>query len=90
MTGRGKSVLGAATEAPAGASPLAGREESNRRILLVDDNPAIHEDIRKILTTSAKHPGDKQRDDDFGSGLVDPSKAIQDACDLKAVRPARR
>src|SRR5436309_1726660 len=23
--------------------------ESNRRILVVDDNPAIHEDIRKIL-----------------------------------------
>ena len=26
--------------------------ESNHRILIVDDNPAIHEDIRKILIGS--------------------------------------
>ena len=27
-----------------------GDEIVNRRILVIDDNPAIHEDFRKILT----------------------------------------
>jgi subtilisin family serine protease len=60
--------------------------------LLLERNPNLGpEDIRKILTVSAKHPGTKERDDDFGSGLVDPSKAIQDAGALKPVgQPAKR
>jgi hypothetical protein len=29
--------------------------------------------------------GAKDRDDDFGSGLIDPSKAIQTAGDLKSI-----
>jgi hypothetical protein len=32
--------------------------------------------VRKILTSSAHRLGGKDRDDDFGSGLVDPSKAV--------------
>ena len=51
---------------------------------------AALEDIRKILTSSAKHPGAKDRDDDLGSGLVDPAKALQDAGDLRSIQPAKR
>jgi two-component system NtrC family sensor kinase len=42
-------VLAAAKKSPARQSQTAGVVELNRRILLVDDNPAIHDDIRKIL-----------------------------------------
>jgi hypothetical protein len=37
------------------------------------------------LTSSARRLGAKDRDDDFGSGLIDPSKAIQTAGDFKSV-----
>jgi diguanylate cyclase (GGDEF)-like protein len=37
-------------KSPAGATPLA-----NRRILIIDDNPAIHEDFRKVLGIQAEH-----------------------------------
>ena len=54
--------------------------------LLLERNPNLApEDIRKILTVSAKHPGAKERDDDLGSGLVDPSKAIQDAGEVRSI-----
>jgi subtilisin family serine protease len=71
---------------------VSSAEVSGIVALLLERNPNLTpEDIRKILTTSAKHPGTKERDDDFGSGLVDPSKAIQDAGELKAVgQPAKR
>jgi filamentous hemagglutinin family protein len=71
---------------------VSSAEVSGIAALLLERNPNLGpEDIRKILTTSAKHPGTKDRDDDFGSGLVDPSKAIQDAGELKPVgQPARR
>ena len=32
--------------------------EANRRILLVDDNPAIHEDFKKVLLDSQGHNAD--------------------------------
>ena len=71
---------------------VSSPEVSGIVALLLERNPNLGpEDIRKILTTSAKHPGAKERDDDFGSGLVDPSKAIQDAGDTKPVgQPAKR
>jgi filamentous hemagglutinin family protein len=71
---------------------VSSAEVSGIVALLLERNPNLTpEDIRKILTTSAKHPGAKDRDDDFGSGLVDPSKAIQDAGELKPVgQPAKR
>jgi filamentous hemagglutinin family protein len=71
---------------------VSSAEVSGIAALLLERNPNLGpEDIRKILTTSAKHPGTKERDDDFGSGLVDPSKAIQDAGELKPVgQPAKR
>jgi subtilisin family serine protease len=71
---------------------VSSAEVSGIVALLLERNPSLTpEDIRKILTTSAKHPGAKERDDDFGSGLVDPSKAIQDAGEVKAVgQPAKR
>jgi len=70
---------------------VSSAEVAGIAALILERNPNLTpEDIRKILTTSARHPGDKPRDDDYGSGLVDPGKAIQDAGELKAVRPARR
>jgi hypothetical protein len=71
---------------------VSSAEVSGIVALLLERNPNLGpEDIRKILTTSAKHQGTKDRDDDFGSGLVDPSKAIQDAGELKPVgQPAKR
>ncbi len=71
---------------------VSSAEVSGIVALLLERNPNLGpEDIRKILTTSAKHPGAKERDDDFGSGLVDPSKAIQDAGEIKPLgQPAKR
>ena len=71
---------------------VSSAEVSGIVALLLERNPNLGpEDIRKILTTSAKHPGTKDRDDDFGSGLVDPSKAIQDAGDARPIgQPAKR
>jgi subtilisin family serine protease len=71
---------------------VASAEVSGIVALLLERNPNLTpDDIRKILTSSAKHQGTKDRDDDFGSGLVDPSKAIRDAGDVKPVgQPARR
>jgi hypothetical protein len=34
-------------------------------------------DIRRILTASAKRLAPGERDDNFGSGLIDPIKALQ-------------
>ncbi len=71
---------------------VSSAEVSGIAALLLERNPNLGpEDIRKILTISAKHPGAKERDDDVGSGLVDPAKAIQDAGEVKPVgQPARR
>ncbi|MDQ5898862.1 MAG: diguanylate cyclase, partial [Pseudomonadota bacterium] len=37
----------------------------NRRILLVDDMPAIHDDFRKILSTAAGQARDAQAADEL-------------------------
>jgi filamentous hemagglutinin family protein len=64
---------------------VASAEVSGVVALMLERNPDLTpEDIRKILTSSARRLGTKDRDDDFGSGLVDPSKAIQTAGDLSS------
>ena len=58
---------------------VAAAEVSGVVALLLQRNPKLTPaDIRRILTVSAKRlaPGGK-RDDNFGSGLVDPLKALQ-------------
>jgi subtilisin family serine protease len=63
---------------------VASAEVSGLAALLIERNPSLGpEDVRKVLTTSARRLGAKDRDDDFGSGLVDPTKAIQTAGDFK-------
>ena len=65
---------------------VASAEVSGLAALLLERNPNLGpEDVRKILTASARRLGTKDRDDDFGSGLIDPSKAIQTAGDFKSV-----
>jgi subtilisin family serine protease len=65
---------------------VASAEVSGIAALLIERNPDLKpEDIRKILTASARRIAGKERDDNYGSGLVDPSKAIQTAGDLSAV-----
>ena len=82
---RGKYVAVAApgvdilVPAPDGAYQLttgtsvAAAEVSGIVALLLERNPNLKPaDIRRILTTSAKRLGPGERDDEFGSGLVDP------------------
>jgi subtilisin family serine protease len=64
---------------------VASAEVSGLAALLLERNPGLGpEDVRKILTSSARRLGTKDRDDDFGSGLVDPSKAVETAGDFKS------
>ena len=46
--------------------------ESNNRILIVDDNLAIHDDLRKVLTGEAESSADLQDDESvlFGTPMV--------------------
>jgi hypothetical protein len=45
---------------------------------LLERNPKLTPaDIRRILTLSARRLGPGERDDNFGSGLIDPLKALQ-------------
>jgi filamentous hemagglutinin family protein len=63
---------------------VASAEVSGIAALLLERNPNLGpEDVRKILTESAHRLGKGDRDDDFGWGLVDPSKAIQTAGDYQ-------
>jgi subtilisin family serine protease len=64
---------------------VASAEVAGVAALLIERNPNLGpEDVRKALTQSARRLGPKDRDDDFGSGLVDPSKAVQTATDFKS------
>jgi subtilisin family serine protease len=64
---------------------VASAEVAGVAALLIERNPNLGpEDVRKVLTLSARRLGAKDRDDDFGSGLVDPTKAVQTAADIKA------
>ena len=89
---RGKYVAVAApgvdilVPAPDGAYQLttgtsvAAAEVSGIVALLLERNPRLTPaDVRRILTASAKRLGAGDRDDNFGSGLVDPLRALQSA-----------
>jgi filamentous hemagglutinin family protein len=57
---------------------VAAAEVSGIVALLLERNPKLTPaDIRRILTSSAKRLGPGDHDDNFGSGLVDPLKALQ-------------
>ena len=59
---------------------VASAEVSGVAALLLERNPKLTpDDVRTILTTSARKLGAST---DFGSGLVNPSKAIQTAGDF--------
>jgi filamentous hemagglutinin family protein len=61
---------------------VASAEVSGVVALLLERNPKLTpEDVRTVLTTSARKLG---ANTDFGSGLVNPSKAIQTAGDFTA------
>jgi subtilisin family serine protease len=57
---------------------VAAAEVSGIVALLLERNPKLTPaDIRRILTASARRLGTGDRDDNFGSGLIDPLKALQ-------------
>jgi Subtilase family/The GLUG motif len=57
---------------------VAAAEVSGIVALLLERNPKLTPaDIRRILTQSAKRLGPGERDDSFGSGLIDPLQALQ-------------
>ncbi len=71
---------------------VAAAEVSGIVALLLERNPKLAPaGIRRILTTSAKRLGPGERDDNFGSGLIDPLQALQLADPRSATRmPPRR
>jgi subtilisin family serine protease len=71
---------------------VAAAEVSGIVALLLERNPKLTPaDIRRILTTSAKRLSAGERDDNFGSGLIDPLQALQLADPRIATRtPPRR
>jgi filamentous hemagglutinin family protein len=57
---------------------VAAAEVSGIVALLLERNPKLTPaDIRRILTASAKRLAPGERDDNFGSGLIDPLQALQ-------------
>jgi subtilisin family serine protease len=59
---------------------VAAAEVSGVVALLLERNPKLTPaDIRRILTTSAKRLAPGERDNNFGSGLIDPMQALQSA-----------
>jgi subtilisin family serine protease len=59
---------------------VASAEVSGIVALLLERNPKLTpDDVRRILTSSATRLGPQDRNDDYGSGLVDPVKAVESA-----------
>jgi Subtilase family len=57
---------------------VAAAEVSGIAALLLERNPKLTPaDVRRILTASARRLSPGDRDDNFGSGLIDPLKALQ-------------
>jgi subtilisin family serine protease len=57
---------------------VAAAEVSGIVALLLERNPKLTPaDVRRILTQSARRLSPGERDDSFGSGLIDPLKALQ-------------
>src|SRR5262249_34189791 len=72
---------------------VAAAEVSGIVALLLERNPKLTPaDIRRILTASAKRLAPGERDDNFGSGLIDPLQALQlaDPRIVKTTPPRRR
>jgi subtilisin family serine protease len=70
---------------------VAAAEVSGVVALLLERNPRLTPaDVRRILTTSARRLGPGERNDDFGSGLIDPLRALQSAEPRTATAPPRR
>jgi filamentous hemagglutinin family protein len=71
---------------------VAAAEVSGIVALLLERNPKLTPaDIRRILTASAKRLAPGERDDNFGSGLIDPLQALQLADPrIAATTPPRR
>jgi subtilase family protein len=69
---------------------VAAAHVSGIAALLIERNPSLDPDaIHEILTSSAKTLGPKGRDDQFGWGLVDPTRALLDV-DAQVARDGRR
>jgi len=67
---------------------VAAAEVSGIVALLLERNPKLTPaDIRRILIASAKRLGPGERDNNFGSGLIDPLKALQLADPHTAASP---
>jgi hypothetical protein len=67
---------------------VAAAEVSGIAALLLERNPRLTPaDIKRILTGSAKRLAPGDRDDNFGSGLVDPLRALQ-STDPRTATPA--
>jgi subtilisin family serine protease len=67
---------------------VAAAEVSGIVALLLERNPKLTPaDIRRILTASAKRLAPGERDNNFGSGLIDPLKALQLADPHTAASP---
>jgi subtilisin family serine protease len=57
---------------------VAAAEVSGIVALLLERNPKLTPaDIRRILTASARRLAPGERNDNFGSGLIDPLQALQ-------------
>ena len=71
---------------------VAAAEVSGIVALLLERNPKLTPaDIRRILTASAKRLAPGERDDNFGSGLIDPLQALQLADPrIATTTPSRR
>jgi subtilisin family serine protease len=71
---------------------VAAAEVSGIVALLLERNPKLTPaDIRRILTASAKRLAPGERDDNFGSGLIDPLQALQLADPrIATTRPPRQ
>ncbi|MCS7032650.1 MAG: hypothetical protein NZ561_01495, partial [Phycisphaerae bacterium] len=65
------------SESVSAANPIARR---NRRVLIVDDNPSIHDDFRKILTPHASAPDFAAPTERAGASATPPG----DLADLEA------
>jgi len=56
---------------------IAAAHVSGIAALLIERKPSLRPDeLRKILLTSARHMGEKPRDNDFGAGLADALDAL--------------
>jgi subtilisin family serine protease len=63
---------------------VAAAEVSGIVALLLERYPDLApDDVRRILSSTARHPGTKDRDNDYGAGLVDPTKAIKSATEIR-------